>query len=183
MSALRLNLLATMLDVIWLKFPFSVLLSVCFFICGSAAVPVIMDQDSSLHSGNYQQPSGLIGRQLLKMRNAVVMAMLRIRQRVVQGFVVFFVVFLLLWISAFLYGSLYYSYMPNAAFSTSVHYYYRCVCEVLSSCTSGTQTTYCVFEPLFLCVILTQPFMFWSTEQTVTLLLLFGALIQWPTFH
>uniref|UniRef100_A0A3Q3VX81 Seipin n=1 Tax=Mola mola TaxID=94237 RepID=A0A3Q3VX81_MOLML len=37
------------------------------------------------------------------------------------------VFFLLLWISAFLYGSLYYSYMPNAAFSTSVHYYYRYV--------------------------------------------------------
>lgn len=110
-----------------------------------------MDQDSSLHSGNHEEPSGLIGRQLLKMQNAVVMTMLRIRQKVVQGFVIFFVVFLLLWISAFLYGSLYYSYMPNAAFSTSVHYYYRCVCEVLSSCPRRDQTNYCIFEPLSLC--------------------------------
>lgn len=118
-----------------------------FFIFGFAAFPVIMDQDSSLHSSNHEEPSGLIGRQLLKMQNAVAITMLRIRQKVVQGFVVFFVVFLLLWISAFLYGSLYYSYMPNAAFSTSVHYYYRCVCEGPSRYTSKTQTNTVKLSP------------------------------------
>uniref|UniRef100_A0A3Q1ISM3 Seipin n=1 Tax=Anabas testudineus TaxID=64144 RepID=A0A3Q1ISM3_ANATE len=61
--------------------------------------------------------------------DAVSMAMSRIRQRVLQSFVVFSIVSLLLWLAAFLYGSFYYSYMPRAAFSTPVHYYYRTDCE------------------------------------------------------
>uniref|UniRef100_A0A3Q3EKD1 Seipin n=1 Tax=Labrus bergylta TaxID=56723 RepID=A0A3Q3EKD1_9LABR len=66
------------------------------------------------------------GPQLLR---AVIMMTKRIRLRILQIIVVVFVVFLLLWIAAFLYGSFYYSYMPQAAFSTAVHYYYRCVCK------------------------------------------------------
>lgn len=122
-----------------------------FFISDFAAAPVIMDQESPLCSGSDGEPSRLIGRPLLKLQEAVIMAISHIRQKVIQSFVVFFVVFLLLWSSAFLYGSLYYSYMPNAAFSTSVHYYYRCVCGVLSSCTRKTQTvvTVCLTPSFF----------------------------------
>ncbi|CAF90717.1 unnamed protein product, partial [Tetraodon nigroviridis] len=57
----------------------------------------------------------------------------RLQRGVTQTFAVFFVVLLLLWMSAFLYGSLYYSYMPNVAFSTTVHYYHRSGCESPSS--------------------------------------------------
>uniref|UniRef100_A0A3B5A860 Seipin n=1 Tax=Stegastes partitus TaxID=144197 RepID=A0A3B5A860_9TELE len=62
-------------------------------------------------------------------QDAVAMAIARARQRVVQGFIVFSIVFLLLWLAAFLYGSFYYSYMPKAAFSAPVHYYYRTDCD------------------------------------------------------
>ncbi|XP_019109050.1 seipin isoform X1 [Larimichthys crocea] len=75
----------------------------------------------------------LIGQALLRLQDGVAMAMSHVRQRVVQSFVVFFFVLLLLWISSFLYGSFYYSYMPKAAFSTPVHYYYRTNCESPSS--------------------------------------------------
>ncbi len=93
-----------------------------------------MDQPRYMHSGDDEEPSVLIGRALLKLQNAVVTVMTSIRMRVIQSFVVSSVVFLLLWIAAFLYGSFYFTYMPTAAFSTPVHFYYRCVCEVQSSC-------------------------------------------------
>lgn len=101
--------------------------SVLFLICSFAVVPVIMAQEGPLPSGNNAEPSVFIGAVLLKLQNSVAMALSQICQKVIQSFIVFFVVFLLLWISAFLYGSLYYSYMPNAAFSTAVHYHYRLV--------------------------------------------------------
>ncbi|XP_051276729.1 seipin isoform X1 [Dicentrarchus labrax] len=88
-----------------------------------------MNQESYLRPGDDREPSVLIGRALLRLRDAVVMAMSRARQTVIQTFVVFSMVFLLLWIAAFLYGSFYYSYMPMAAFSTPVHYHYRTDCE------------------------------------------------------
>ncbi|XP_035524738.1 seipin-like isoform X2 [Morone saxatilis] len=88
-----------------------------------------MNQESYLRPGDDREPSVLIGRALLRLRDAVVMAMSRARQTVIQTIVVFSMVFLLLWIAAFLYGSFYYSYMPTAAFSTPVHYHYRTDCE------------------------------------------------------
>lgn len=90
-----------------------------------------MDQTSHLHSGDDEQPSVLIGQAMLRLQDVAIMAMSRARQRVLQAFVVFSVVLLLLWVAAFLYGSFYYSYMPKAAFSTSVHYHYRCVCDCI----------------------------------------------------
>uniref|UniRef100_A0A8C6NM34 Seipin n=1 Tax=Nothobranchius furzeri TaxID=105023 RepID=A0A8C6NM34_NOTFU len=59
--------------------------------------------------------------------DAVAIAILEARRRLLQGFTIFSIVLLLLSVAAFLYGSFYYSYMPRAAFSTPVHYYYRCV--------------------------------------------------------
>ncbi|XP_040904112.1 seipin-like isoform X2 [Toxotes jaculatrix] len=88
-----------------------------------------MDQEIHLSSGDDEEPSVLLGRVLLRLQDAVAMAMFSIRRRVIQGFVVFSVVLLLLLLAAFLYGSFYYSYMPRAAFSTPVHYYYRTDCE------------------------------------------------------
>uniref|UniRef100_A0A4W6F0M0 Seipin n=1 Tax=Lates calcarifer TaxID=8187 RepID=A0A4W6F0M0_LATCA len=79
------------------------------------------------------EPSALAGLALLRLQSAVVTAMSRIRQRVVQGFAVFSVVSLLLWLATFLYGSFYYSYMPKATFSAPVHYYYRTNCESSTS--------------------------------------------------
>ncbi|XP_055015121.1 seipin-like isoform X2 [Boleophthalmus pectinirostris] len=70
-----------------------------------------------------------INRLMLKIQKTVSMAVTQARQRILQGFVVFSVTFFLLWIAAFLYGSFYYSYMPKAAYSTPVHYYYRTDCE------------------------------------------------------
>lgn len=151
------------------------------FICGFAAGSVIMDEESSLHPGDGGESSVFIGQVLLKLQKAVYVTILGIRQRVIQSFVVFSVVLLLLWIAAFLYGSLYYSYMPNSSFSTPVHYYYRCVCEVLFSCTRKTQTqvTVCLISSLSFC----RSFMFLSPEPTVSLLLLSCVLTQWPTSH
>lgn len=88
-----------------------------------------MDRTSHLHPEDGEELTVLIGRALLRLQDAVAMVMSRARQRAVQGFVVFSVVLLLLWVAAFLYGSFYYSYMPKAAYSTSVHYYYRTDCE------------------------------------------------------
>ncbi|XP_071313107.1 seipin-like isoform X2 [Trachinotus anak] len=88
-----------------------------------------MDRDSPLRSGGEAELSALTGPALLRLQGAVVAAVSHARKRVVQGFVVFSVIFLLLWLAAFLYGSFYYSYMPKAAFSTPVHYYYRTDCE------------------------------------------------------
>uniref|UniRef100_A0A668AGB3 Seipin n=1 Tax=Myripristis murdjan TaxID=586833 RepID=A0A668AGB3_9TELE len=68
----------------------------------------------------------LVGQGLQRFREAVAMAMLRARQRLLQGGAVLSIISLLLWTAAFLYGSFYYSYMPKAAFSTPVHYYLRC---------------------------------------------------------
>ncbi|KAM3613107.1 uncharacterized protein V6R79_020455 [Siganus canaliculatus] len=88
-----------------------------------------MDQDSYLNPGGEEEPAVLIGRALLRFPNVVIAVVSRIRQTVIQSLVVFSLVFLLLWIAAFLYGSFYYSYMPKAAFSAPVHYYYRTDCE------------------------------------------------------
>ncbi|XP_041800342.1 seipin-like isoform X2 [Chelmon rostratus] len=104
-------------------------LFVCLYlIFGFAAVSGVMDQESYLRPGD-DEPSVLIGRALLRLQYCVVMAMLRIRQRIIQSFVVLSFVFLLLWTATFLYGSFYYSYMPKAAFSTDVHYYHRTDCD------------------------------------------------------
>ena len=94
-----------------------------------AAVSGIMDRESDLCQGDVGEPALLVAQVLLRLQKAVVAVVLRIRQTIVQSFVVSSVVVLLLWIAAFLYGSFYYSYMPRAAFSTPVHYYYRCVYE------------------------------------------------------
>uniref|UniRef100_A0A3Q3A3N8 Seipin n=1 Tax=Kryptolebias marmoratus TaxID=37003 RepID=A0A3Q3A3N8_KRYMA len=75
------------------------------------------------------EPSAIVGHALLKLQDAVAMGILRARQRLLQGFTVFSFMLLLLCVAAFLYGSFYYSYMPKAAFSTPVHYYYRTDCE------------------------------------------------------
>ncbi|XP_070818990.1 seipin-like [Chaetodon trifascialis] len=88
-----------------------------------------MDQESYLRPGDDAESSILIGRALLRLQHGVIKAMLHIRQRIIQSLVVLSVVFLLLWIATFLYGSFYYSYMPKAAFSTDVHYYYRTDCD------------------------------------------------------
>ncbi|XP_072289440.1 seipin-like [Eucyclogobius newberryi] len=74
-----------------------------------------------------------INRVVFKIQKSVSMAISQARQRIVQGFVVFSVTFFLLWIAAFLYGSFYYSYMPKAAYSTPVDYYYRTDCELPGS--------------------------------------------------
>ncbi|XP_072252516.1 seipin-like [Leuresthes tenuis] len=88
-----------------------------------------MDRESHLPSEDVGELSVIIGRTLLKLRDVVNSAILRVRLRLVQSFTVFSVVLLLLCIAAFLYGSFYYSYMPRAAFSAPVHYYYRTDCE------------------------------------------------------
>ncbi|XP_060904269.1 seipin-like [Labrus mixtus] len=88
-----------------------------------------MDEESRFHSGDDGEPSFFIGRVTKKLLRAVITMMKRFRLRILQIILVVFVVFLLLWIAAFLYGSFYYSYMPQAAFSTAVHYYYRTDCE------------------------------------------------------
>ncbi|XP_077388315.1 seipin-like isoform X2 [Festucalex cinctus] len=86
-----------------------------------------MDQANHVQSGN--EPSVFFSALMTRLKYTAVMAMARVRQRAVQGGVMLCVLVLLLWISAFLYGSFYYSYMPLAAYSTPVHYYYRTDCE------------------------------------------------------
>lgn len=86
-----------------------------------------MAQENPLPPGNNGQPRFFLAGVVLKFWNFIAIVLFKIRQRVIQTFTVFFLVLLLLWISAFLYGSLYYSYMPNTAFSTDVYYYYRLV--------------------------------------------------------
>nr|XP_046262106.1 seipin-like isoform X2 [Scatophagus argus] len=88
-----------------------------------------MDQESYLRPGDDGDLSVLIDQTVLRLQGAVTMALSHVRQRVKQTLVVSSVVFLLLWMAAFLYGSFYHSYMPKAAFSTPVHYYYRTDCE------------------------------------------------------
>ncbi|XP_069550558.1 seipin-like [Brachyistius frenatus] len=88
-----------------------------------------MAQESPLRSRDDGDASIFIGQVLMRLYYAVTMAMSRARQRVVQGIIVFSFVLLLLWVATFLYGSFYYSYMPNPAFSSPVHYYYRTDCE------------------------------------------------------
>lgn len=104
------------------------------------AFPVIMDQDISSHPGPGRDLMVLLGQVHLKFQDALARTRTRLQLRVTQTFAVFSVVLLLLWISAFLYGSLYYSYMPNMAFSTAVHYYHRYACELTS--TGKTHTTH-----------------------------------------
>ncbi|RVE67355.1 hypothetical protein OJAV_G00102200 [Oryzias javanicus] len=91
-----------------------------------------MDQESRF-PGDVEEPSLIITSILLKLQDAVATVILRVRERLAQGLTVLSVVLLLLWIAAFLYGSFYYSYMPTAAFSTPVHYYYRMDCVSPSS--------------------------------------------------
>lgn len=124
----------------WLPLP-SWVVFVCFLCVAFAAVSGIMDRESDLSQGDVGEPSLLNAQVLLRLQKAVVNMVLRIRQTIVQSFVVSSVVVLLLWIAAFLYGSFYYSYMPRAAFSTPVHYYYRCVYEAW--------LLLCVWLPLF----------------------------------
>uniref|UniRef100_A0A1A8HTF9 Seipin n=1 Tax=Nothobranchius kuhntae TaxID=321403 RepID=A0A1A8HTF9_NOTKU len=92
-----------------------------------------MEQKSHLPSDDVGGLSVIISRALVKIQDAVAIAILEARRRLLQGFTVFSIVLLLLSVAAFLYGSFYYSYMPRAAFSTPVHYYYRTDCESLSS--------------------------------------------------
>ncbi|XP_061756177.1 seipin-like isoform X1 [Nerophis ophidion] len=95
-----------------------------------------MDHANYRHSGDDDEddePFLLFGAVLTKVKDAVDAVITRTLQRAVQGVVVFFVVVLLLWTAAFLYGSFYYSYMPLAAYSTPVHYYYRADCDSPSS--------------------------------------------------
>ncbi|XP_070693096.1 seipin-like isoform X2 [Pempheris klunzingeri] len=87
-----------------------------------------MDQES-LHPRGDGETSILIVRLLLRLQETVVTTTSHIWQRVIQGVFVLSFLFLLLWIATFLYGSFYYSYMPMAAFSTPVYYYYRTDCE------------------------------------------------------
>ncbi|XP_006781370.1 seipin-like isoform X2 [Neolamprologus brichardi] len=88
-----------------------------------------MERHSNLLSQGDAEPSVLIGWMLVKLQYAVFIAMSRARQRLVQLSIVFSFVFLILWIAAFLYGTFYYSYMPQATFSAPVNYYYRTDCE------------------------------------------------------
>lgn len=127
------------------------------------AVTIMMDQGISLHPGP-EEPTVLHGQVRLKFLNALVRARTRLQRGVTQTFAVFSVVFLLLWISAFLYGSLYYSYMPNVAFSTTVHYYHRYACKL--TCTSKTNITNSAVSL--------------SAGQAVSHLHLSCALIHWP---
>lgn len=83
----------------------------------------LMDQANHVQSG--YEPFVLFGASLMRLNDATVRAMSRVRQRAMQGLTVLSMLVLLLWISAFMYGSFYYSYMPLAAYSTPVHYYYR----------------------------------------------------------
>lgn len=120
----------------WLKLCY--LCDVVFF---PPAVPVIMDQGISLPPGPGGELTVLLGGQVRrKFQDALVRARTRLQRGVIQTFAGFFVLLLLLWISAFLYGSLYYSYMPNVAFSTTVHYYHRYACEL--TCTGKTHFTH-----------------------------------------
>lgn len=107
-----------------------------------------MDPQDHLRSGG-DGDALVIDQVLLRLHDAVSMAMSRIRQRVMQSFIVLSVVSLLLWLAAFLYGSFYYSYMPRAAFSTPVHYHYRYVHETYFSAVSEKQHS-SVLDSLFL---------------------------------
>ncbi|XP_021173974.1 seipin isoform X2 [Fundulus heteroclitus] len=94
-----------------------------------------MDQESRLPSEEEElrEPSVIIIQVLLRLQHAVVLGISRTRRRLLQGFTVISIVILLLFIAAFLYGTFYYSYMPKAAFSAPVYYYYRTDCESPSS--------------------------------------------------
>jgi len=135
-----------------------------------------MDQESHLPLEAVGELSVFIGQTLLKLRNVVDSAILRVRLRLVQSFTVFSVVLLLLCIAAFLYGSFYYSYMPRAAFSTPVHYYYRCVRLVV--CSSKLKS-FC--DLIFFALSVSLLNMFFATGLTVNLLLLSYVLILLPT--
>ncbi|XP_008418670.1 seipin isoform X3 [Poecilia reticulata] len=93
-----------------------------------------MDQKSHLSSEEeVGEPSVIISQVLLRFQHAIILWFSRARRRLLQGFTVFSTVLLLLWIAAFLYGTFYYSYMPKAAFSAPVYYYYRTDCELSSA--------------------------------------------------
>uniref|UniRef100_A0A3Q2DU84 Seipin n=1 Tax=Cyprinodon variegatus TaxID=28743 RepID=A0A3Q2DU84_CYPVA len=92
-----------------------------------------MDQENHLASEeDVGEPLVIIGQVLLRLQQTVILGISRARQRVLQGLTVFSIVILLLLIAAFLYGTFYFSYMPKAAFSAPVYYYYRwvkCSCK------------------------------------------------------
>ncbi|XP_056900101.1 seipin-like isoform X1 [Takifugu flavidus] len=88
-----------------------------------------MVQEMSLRPGRGGELIVLLIQMRLKFQDVLVRTRTRLQRGVTQTFAGFSVVLLLLWISVFLYGSLYYSYMPNVAFSTAVHYYQRSGCE------------------------------------------------------
>uniref|UniRef100_A0A3Q2CIS2 Seipin n=2 Tax=Cyprinodon variegatus TaxID=28743 RepID=A0A3Q2CIS2_CYPVA len=93
-----------------------------------------MDQENHLASEeDVGEPLVIIGQVLLRLQQTVILGISRARQRVLQGLTVFSIVILLLLIAAFLYGTFYFSYMPKAAFSAPVYYYYRTDCESPSS--------------------------------------------------
>ncbi|XP_068444974.1 seipin-like [Clinocottus analis] len=92
-----------------------------------------MDQETRLRPQDDTKLLAFFGRYLRGLREAVVEVISDARQKVVQGYILFAVIILLLWVAAFLYGSFYYSYMPLAAFSTPVHYYYRTDCDSAAS--------------------------------------------------
>uniref|UniRef100_A0A3P8XVP6 Seipin n=1 Tax=Esox lucius TaxID=8010 RepID=A0A3P8XVP6_ESOLU len=77
--------------------------------------------------------SDLVEPTLLWLRDSVATVRLQARQRVLQGALLLCAVGLLLWTSIFLYGSFYFSYMPQATYSTPVHYYYRTDCDSSAS--------------------------------------------------
>uniref|UniRef100_A0A665XFL0 Uncharacterized protein n=1 Tax=Echeneis naucrates TaxID=173247 RepID=A0A665XFL0_ECHNA len=105
-----------------------------------------MAQESPVASQADRELSVLIGRTCLTLRELIVTMMSNARKRVLQGCVALSVILLLLWLATFLYGSFYYAYMPRAAFSTPVHYYYRCVCQRLTN----TSRSFCLFYFRFL---------------------------------
>lgn len=98
-----------------------------------------MVQEMSSRPGPGGELMVLLIQMRLKFQDILVRTRTRVQRGVTQTFAVFSVVLLLLWISVFLYGSLYYSYMPNVAFSTAVHYYQRYVCEL--ACTHSPANT------------------------------------------
>lgn len=123
-----------------------------------------MVQEMSQHPGPAGELIFLLIQMRLKFQDVLVRTRTRLQRGVMQTFAVFSVVLLLLWISVFLYGSLYYSYMPNVAFSTAVHYYQRYVwCEL--ACTGKTHTTHSAVSP--------------SSGQAVNHMHPFCALIHW----
>ncbi|XP_075944854.1 seipin-like [Anarhichas minor] len=67
------------------------------------------------------------------LQDVASVTLLKARRTLFQAAILFCVLLLLLWVSIFLYGSFYYSYMPNVSFSTPVHFYYTSDCDASDS--------------------------------------------------